>query len=436
VILSFDNLIQFQYSQYFENLKKGVCMNSLSVQEIAARLVGFRTVSNEHSTREISQWIANYLEQFGFMVELSPYREKFNLLATIGGKTEVPRLAFAGHMDTVPCKEWDGDPFELKLKDGNWYGRGIADMKGFLAIAIKAAEKISSQQLAHPFSLCFTSDEEVGCLGAKDFFSKRKGMVDKRVAEYVVIGEPTSNYPIYLHKGYIWLNVSASVVNSTGKDNPVHSSSPETATNIVEVALPIVISELSNIKRRLETVREVRFECTPCSYPSMNIGGDINIGRYKHEDGKGKNIIPLGFSVSCEIRHLPGQDARVLSDVIQRVLQGAASDIRCRSVLNERVEIKVDFVRGPTEPMETPLDSLVVKAATEISSLEPRAVCFNTEGGIFNLSGSQSVIWGPSDIAQAHAKNESVPKDVLTDGTVERYVRMINEFCSQGGKYV
>jgi acetylornithine deacetylase len=421
----------------------GLSMENLSVKELAAKLVGFKTVStgeNHCSVVEMAEWITNYLRPLGFTVKLFDYenhgKKNVNLLASIGGDT-MPKLAFAGHMDTVGAGKWSGSdsnpniPWELQLKDDRYYGLGIADMKCFLAIAIKAAEIISTEKLIHPFTLCFTGDEEVGCLGAKKLAEKIK-----KISDYVVIGEPTSNTPIYMHKGYMYLGINVGIKNSTGKDNPVHASNPTTSTNVIERVLPIVIGELSNIKSRLETICDERFKPF-YPYPSMNIGGEFSIGRNDKEKTKqSKNIIPLGFYMSCEIRPLSGQDTNSLRALVRRVLNEALSNIKCQKP-NESIELKVDFVRAPTLPMETPIASPIIKASSEISGKNPEAVVFNTEGGIFNRGGSETVIWGPSDISQAHVNNESVPQKILDDPFyVDQYLKLIRQFCCEGGKYV
>ena len=48
-----------------------------------------------------------------------------------------------GHTDVVPVdgQAWSSDPFRLERRDGNLYGRGTADMKGFIACCLAVAEK-------------------------------------------------------------------------------------------------------------------------------------------------------------------------------------------------------------------------------------------------------------------------------------------------------
>lgn len=150
----------------------------MELLELATRLISYNTVTQESSTVEIANFIGNYLESAGFKVDHYPYinenedpsLRKVNLIARKGGEESF--LALSGHMDTVTFNgKWDQlicDPLDLVLSKGRYYARGITDMKLFIAIAMKAGEAIASHELKRPFALCFTSDEEVGCLGAGD----------------------------------------------------------------------------------------------------------------------------------------------------------------------------------------------------------------------------------------------------------------------------
>ena len=49
----------------------------------------------------------------------------------------------SGHTDVVPVdgQNWSKDPFRMTLADEKAYGRGAADMKGFLACALALADR-------------------------------------------------------------------------------------------------------------------------------------------------------------------------------------------------------------------------------------------------------------------------------------------------------
>jgi succinyl-diaminopimelate desuccinylase len=74
-------------------------------------------------------------------------------------------VCFAGHVDVVPpgpLEQWASDPFTPTERSGNLYARGAADMKGPLAAALTAVERVAVRRPDHPGSIAvlLTSDEE------------------------------------------------------------------------------------------------------------------------------------------------------------------------------------------------------------------------------------------------------------------------------------
>ncbi|WP_288476229.1 M20/M25/M40 family metallo-hydrolase, partial [uncultured Pseudomonas sp.] len=104
-------------------------------RELLARLVAFDTTSRE-SNLALIDFVAGYLDGFGVPYELIHNAEgtKANLFATLG-PADVPGIVLSGHTDVVPVdgQAWTRPPFELSESAGRLYGRGTADMKGFLA---------------------------------------------------------------------------------------------------------------------------------------------------------------------------------------------------------------------------------------------------------------------------------------------------------------
>src|SRR6266545_2239598 len=106
--------------------------------EILEALVGFDTTSR-NSNLPLIAWIESYLDRLGVAHERIPERTgaKSNVWATIG-PTEKPGYILSGHTDVVPVdgQSWSSDPFRLARRDGRLFGRGAADMKGFLSLCL------------------------------------------------------------------------------------------------------------------------------------------------------------------------------------------------------------------------------------------------------------------------------------------------------------
>lgn len=138
--------------------------------------------------------LAEHLMRLGFECEAMPFGDVKNLWARRGSSG--PVLCFAGHTDVVPPgseDEWQSDPFEPVVRDGNIFGRGSADMKSGLAAMIVALERFVEARADHDGSLAMliTSDEEGrardGTLKVIEALQARGEHID-----WCVLGEPSS----------------------------------------------------------------------------------------------------------------------------------------------------------------------------------------------------------------------------------------------------
>jgi len=305
----------------------------MKLVKLAEKLVSFNTVSQKSSTREIADFVSNYCENAGFIVEQYPYQnnkeglEKVNVIVRKGGKKS--KLCLSGHMDTVPFNpnDWNTNPLKLTKMGDKYYGMGITDMKLFLAIAMKAGEEVSEHELKYPFSLCFTSDEEVGCLGARKLTRK-----NVQIADLIIIGEPTEMTPLNLHKGYIFLRIK--LKGKTG-----HASDPKKGASVVELALIQVLQKLFEFKNILSEIIDKRFYPP---YPTMNIGV---VTTDNQESGKksAKNLIADFCKIELEIRPLPGQDSKELHHILKQIITKEISTIK-------NIDVQIEFGRAPTPP--------------------------------------------------------------------------------------
>ena len=103
--------------------------------------------------------IAERLLPLGFTVEWFLCGDVTNVLFThVGaassreGRETSPSLWFLGHTDVVPSgpeELWTFLPFHPDQKDGELYGRGVADMKGAVAAMVVALETFVQQHPKH-----------------------------------------------------------------------------------------------------------------------------------------------------------------------------------------------------------------------------------------------------------------------------------------------
>ena len=173
--------------------------------ELLRRLVAFDSTSR-YSNLPIADFICDYLDRPGVHIERQPSAdgEKTNVIVVAGPEPDEDRagLTLSGHMDVVPAEEpeWTGDPFALREQGDRLLGRGSADMKGFVALAINTVARARLPHLRSPLALILTFDEELGTLGARYF--RENWSPERPLPRSTIVGEPTSLQAVRLHKGH------------------------------------------------------------------------------------------------------------------------------------------------------------------------------------------------------------------------------------------
>ena len=376
-------------------------------REMLAGLIEAPSVSSvspefDMSNRQAAERIAGWLQGMGFSVELQEipgHPGKLNVIGTLG---QGPGgLVLAGHMDTVPYDhdQWASDPFELTERDGHYYGLGISDMKGFIALAMEAASKHQAKDLKQPLIVLATADEESSMCGGRALAE-----AGRPKARYAVIGEPTSLKPVHMHKGILMESVK--VIGHSG-----HSSDPALGKNALEGMFKAVDGLLRYRGELQHRHHDAHFKVP---VPTLNLG--------HIKGGDNPNRICPDAELHFDIRILPGMTVdAVRAEARERVrsaLDGSGFQVEFRSLFSG------------TDPLTTPGTSELVKAAEELTGHQSEAVAFATEGPFLQKLGMQTVILGPGDIGVAHQPNESLPL-ANVEPTLKILERFIQRFCLQ-----
>src|SRR5436190_3272221 len=184
----------------------------MTVEQTLAELVAIDSVSSRSNAALIA-YLRQRCESRGLLVHEYSHIDangetKINLVAQssacdpVTGNSQAEacatvELALVGHTDTVPYDPAWTDALRLSEQDGKLFGRGACDTKAFIAAALTAIENVDLAKLKNRLALVFTSDEEIGCLGAKRLVAARPFS-----ARYAIVGEPTSLQPMRAGKGY------------------------------------------------------------------------------------------------------------------------------------------------------------------------------------------------------------------------------------------
>src|SRR6266700_5579772 len=170
------------------------------VLDMVQRLIAFDTVSR-NSNLDLIAFAQSTLERVGARTRLTydAAKLKANLFASLGPQRD-GGYVLSGHTDVVPIdgQDWSGNPFAAEIRGECLYGRGAADMKGFIGVALALLPEFAALNLKRPLHFAFSFDEEVGCVGV------RRLLDDLKEAEIrpalAIVGEPTEMRIVGAHK--------------------------------------------------------------------------------------------------------------------------------------------------------------------------------------------------------------------------------------------
>lgn len=313
-----------------------------------------------------------------------------NLFASVGPQ-DAPGIVLSGHTDVVPVtgQRWTSPPFEATERDGRLYGRGSADMKGFVACAVMAMIRAARQPLARPLHLALSFDEEIGCVGVRHMLRALEHM--KPAPLLCVVGEPTL---MKIGTG----NKGKAAYRALCCGQAGHSGLAPHYVNAIHTASDL-ISALRDVQHDLAEhgPREPGYEVPYTTVHAGTIRG-----------GTALNIVPAECEINFEIRNVAQDDP---NQILERVLELTRAKMRAAGALPDAEPPRVATVNS-YPGLATPEDSAGV--ALLASWLPPDTpltkAAFGTEGGLFQKLWAQTpvLICGPGSIDVAHKADEYV----------------------------
>ena len=366
----------------------------ITSRTLLERLVAFDTTSRE-SNLALIDFVWRYLTDLGISCELihNAGRSKANLYARLGPAGS-GGILLSGHSDVVPVdgQNWSVPPFALSERDGKLYGRGTADMKGFIACMLAAVPHFLAQPLAQPLHLAISYDEEVGCLGVRTLLDVLASRPEK--PDLCLIGEPTELQPVLGHKGKL-------AVRCEVQGAACHSAYAPQGVNAIQYAAKLIhrltaIGEVFAAPERQDT----RFDPPFTTVQTGLIQG-----------GRALNIVPAECTFDFEVRTLPQDDAQQVAEELERYAQRELLP-QMRAV-NSDTEIRF-YPLSSYPGLYTAAQSAAAQLLAHLTGSEAfSTVAFGTEGGLFHQAGIPSVICGPGSMAQGHKPDEFITIEQL-----------------------
>lgn len=322
-------------------------------------------------------------------LEVLPGRR--NLMVTVPGLSDEPRLVYICHMDTVTLGDgWDAGipPLGAIVRDDKLYGRGACDMKGGLACAIAALvhalERVAADGALprRGFSLICSVDEEDFMRGSEAAIAA--GWVGPR--EWVLDTEPTDGQIQVAHKGRTWFEIETTGVTA-------HASQPWKGADAV-AAMAEVVYALRHAFAALPVHNELG--------PSAITFGQI-------EGGYRPYVVPDHAKVWVDMRLTPPTDTAAATRMVEQAIAGAEAAVPgCHgsyTVTGDRPAIE----REPSSPLLAALKR-AADDATDADTTVGFFTGYTDTAVIAGKTGNRNCMsYGPGSLALAHRPNEYVP---------------------------
>ncbi|MDN3510014.1 MAG: M20 family metallopeptidase [Candidatus Jettenia sp. CY-1] len=381
-----DNSIHYvkEYMQNEEN----------KIVELAVKLINKKTENppgNEVLAVEVVEDFFKSL-QIPYTI-FEKVKHRTNIIGYIGRKeitSSTPTLLIACHLDVVPAgDDWKKDPFEAWIENGRIYGRGASDNKGQMAAMMAVARflKENESKLKGRFLLIGVADEERGSTLGLEYLLNECGIS----ADFAIIPDVAHNMQIIdvTEKGTLFLEIA-----SHGKQ--AHGSRPEMGINAIW-----------NMIILLDRIKQLKFRQT--SHP-LHSPPTLNLGSI--HSGTAPNIVPALCKVQLDIRYLPGDSSDTIVNDIKNIIK------EVEALCLARFDVKIISDQPPTAvPTDNLLVELISKHAQSILGTrpQPKGLSGATVTKQLIQKGIIAVGFGPGDVAEAHATNESIDIKELVD---------------------
>jgi len=361
-------------------------------------LVRFDTINPPGRERDCARMAGALLQEWGFKTEFHEYADsRTSVIARLGGSEKKAPLCLTGHLDVVPLgsRKWSRDPFAGEADGDKLYGRGVSDMKAGVAAILLAARSFSSKLAGTPgIVIVLTAGEEGGCVGSAQLAKTQ--LLGKAGA--LVVGEPTSNYPLVGHKGSLKFHARFKGVSA-------HGSMPELGVNAIYKAAKAI--------GKLEGFDFAVAPHAVMGRPTLNVG--------IMEGGNTVNAVPDAASFGVDIRTVPGMDHEAVLS-------------KLRSLLGE-AELEVF---SNLKPVWTAPDEEWIQRVFEIckpyvgEAPTARTAPYMTDAA--NLlkvyAGAPTVVLGPGEAAMAHQTDEYASMERIRQ-SVAIYEALIRDWTAR-----
>ena len=374
-----------------------------------------------------------------------------NLVARHAGTKGCPPLLLYGHVDVVTTagQRWTHPPFGGDLVDGTIWGRGALDMKGGVAMLVRAFLDAVAANTDTPLVLLILSDEEDGGDNGAMFVADERpeilGGAKHALGEFGGASQSIGGnrfYPIQVgEKQICWLKLTVHGPGGHGAMGVKGSAAArlgKVLQTLDEQLLPIHITPV--VREWIETMAERLPPLAGILDPATADDTVAALGERARifgrvirntvsptilRGGDKINVIPASVEVELDGRILPGQTP---DDLIREL----------HELLGEE-GIELELVRHDPGPPEADMSQIPLLADV-LRELDPEAIPVPmlqagvTDARHLARAGVQSYGYLPLQLPEdfeitplIHAADERVPADALQFG-VDAILRVIERY--------
>lgn len=177
------------------------------MEDLLRRIVAFKSVeASPESNRELLAFLADFLTARGMSVQNYEKNGIPSFVATVKPHDLAPKILLVAHCDVVPAPD---ELFTLRKENGNYYGRGVFDMKFAIACFLQFVDDIKANLTSYDFGIMITSDEEQSGANGVGYLVNEVGYRP----EVCVVPDGGMNWEIETFaKGVYWLDLAATGV--------------------------------------------------------------------------------------------------------------------------------------------------------------------------------------------------------------------------------
>jgi acetylornithine deacetylase len=306
---------------------------------------------------------------------------------------------FNGHLDVVGTDGMVHPPFAAARARGRLYGRGSTDMKAGVASMCAAAWHAAQRGLAGEIVIAAVIDEEYESLGTR-------ALIESGVrADAAIVTEPTRLAIMPAHRGFVWHQLTF-----TGR--AAHGSRWELGVDAIRHAA-LVLAELDRLDRE---------ELPRRSHPLL---GRPSLHASTITGGTGWSTYPDRCELRVERRTIPGETAAMVHGELEAA---------CNAVRAANPSLQVDIALcTEQDSSDVPATAPIVLALADALAAHGLPAAIEgmsawTDCALLNAAGIPAILFGPGDIALAHAAEEYVELDDITRAT-DVLTRLALDWC-------